>query len=481
MDSKSKTNPEKSSKKKRAKSEFKNLLINIGLVIAGFLIALGVFIVYKNNERQRELNSLIPNAKAAYNSGDYSTSINLFQNAEKEFPNDNEIKEYLGKLYYQKAKYQDSANYFELFQKSSTLANDDIDQLGNAYIKLNQNEKLIALWKDADLKPQNRYKLANVYLSNKDYDNYFLELSKIKTYKEPLIYSQIKETSLQDIIDNLNNASSLPSISDEEIDLDLFKAQITESKKQADAGKKEYSELIQLVAYSNISQCQFITTRLANLRTSLDSQKIPSYQVDFIDGKCANQRNEPDAAIPLINKAISSDVSNIEYREELAKSYFLKNAKDDLKSTFDDIFVIKKTSDLIKSYAGYLYKLGDKNEAINQYKEAFKLSGTSEQKEKIAKLILQISFLDSKSLEICKDNDTLSALDTNLMEDYFLKSNCDIFNNKSISDSNFNDIKVNYIKALARKDKNAIEKILDSDNDGYVTSYYNGVGYQLMQ
>lgn len=459
---------------------FKETATNILIILLGFGLALGIFIYYKNGENQKEINSYIPNGKAAFERGEYTNAINIFNDAEKEFPNDPEVKRYLAKLYFFKGEYNNSKVYYENLKNANQLKDEDISNLGNTYLHLGNESETLALWNGKTLTPKDNYTFAKIYLKNKDYENYFAQLGKIKEYREPLIYSQIRETSLPIILANIETATNAESISDETIDLSLFKTQIQEAKKQLDANKKDFSELIQLAAFSNINQCEFITTRIKNLRTSFDSQKIPSYQVDYLDGKCANQANNPDIALPLINKAITADTTNIEYRDELAKTYFLKNDFANLQKVYEEIFTIRKTPTLVSNYSAYLYKLDKKKEALENYREALKISEDSAQKQNIAETILQIEFLDFQNLDVCKSSEIVEVLELSDPDQFFLRGHCEISLKSSLPSTNLSSIEVEYLKALSAKDKTALEKVLDKDIEGKVTSYYNAVGKKLI-
>lgn len=469
-------------KKSNWRNHLKGTLINVTIIILAFVSAIGLFAVYRNYETEKEKNSIIPRAKDAFTKGDYSESINLFQTAEGYFPDNIEVKEYLGELSYYKGKTADTINYLEFVKSKQDLTLNDISYLGNSYIAQEKTDKAIELWSNAkELKPEDTYKLANLYLDQKLTDKYFAELKKIKDYQEPLIYLQVQEPSLANILTNIDKATNSKQLSSKSIDIDLFKSQITEAKKQYDFNKKDYSELIKLAAFANLGQCEIIDPQITALKTTLANQKIPTYQVEFLQGKCFNQEQKADEAIPLIQNAINSEKSNLEYREELAKSYFLKKDYDNLKKTYDEIFVIKKTADLYQNYAAYLYKLNKKEESIENYKNAFKIAEDSEQQEEIATIIVQVEFLDNKSLEICSNEDIINAITYDTENTYLLKSTCDIANSKDINTTaEVPTLDINYIQALKSKDIIAIQKVLDRDIDAYITNYYNTVGVKLM-
>jgi Flp pilus assembly protein TadD len=461
----------------------KNLTTNLIVILLGFLLAVGIFIVYKNNERQKEIAALIPNGKQAFEKEEYSTAIDLFTKAQKEFPDNAEVRRYLGKLYFYKGDYNSAEKQYVALKDKNQLTDEDISVLGNTYLFIRGGEEnTIALWKDKTLAAVDSYTLAKLYYKKELYEDYLTELKKIREYKEPAVYLLIQHNNTGTILTDLETTLDLPAITNEEIDLDLFKTQITDANNQLKlSGGQNYNELIQLAAFANLNQCGLLGTRIDALRVNLEKEKLPTYQVDFIKGKCLNQLNKPDQALSLIQTAIQSEVTNTEYRDELAKTYFLKEDIDGVRKTYADIFIIKKNSKLLNNFAGYLYKLNDKNQALEVYTDSLQLAETPNDKNLIAKTILEINFLDQRSLEVCKNQDILDALDISKVDEYTLKSHCDISNNIGIKDFDSSDIKVVYIKALAKKDKVELEKVLDRDKDGFVTTYYDRVGKKLVQ
>lgn len=476
-------------KKSFFNDHLKGTLINLTIVILAFASAIGLFAAYRNYETQREKDSIIPRAKLAYDRGDYSQSINLFQTAESYFPENLEVKKYLAELSFNKGKFGEAKKYLEEIKAKQNLDLDQISFLGNSYLELSEisdsdyEKQAIELWTSTtQIKPEDRYKLAKIYFKNKENEKYLTELAKIVEFKEPLIYLQVNESNLAAALSNIDKAQTAKALSPEEIDIELLRSQITEAKKQFDFNKKDFSELIRLAAFANIGQCQIIDPKIDTLRTSLSNQKIPVYQVDFLDAKCLNEESKADEAIVLIQKAIEQEKSNLEYREELAKSYFVKKDYENLKKTFDDIFVIKKTADLYKNYAAYLYKLDKKTESLAAYESGFELAEDPTQQEDIATIILQVEFLDNKNLEICSKENIVNALTYTTENTYLLKSICDVAKGREINTENTSlNINIDFIKALKSKDLVALEKALDRDKNAYMTNYYNAVGVKLMQ
>lgn len=467
------------------KSGIKDFGVSVLLALFGFLVALGLFLIYQNYKSNNEKNNLIPKAKKAYLDKEYSQAIKLFLDADQYFKDNLEVKKYLAELYFIKGHYNDSVKYYgQAYSLNPEFTEREISNYGNALLKIGDKDAVIKLWQNKNLKPQDHYALAEIYLEKNYIDQYKLELEKIKNYHEPLLRLQVFNTDLDITFNNLQVIENAEKISGEYYDFETFKFQITEAKKQLDAGKKDYAELIQLAAFSNIHQCRFLETRIINLKNNFLKRKIPIYQIEFLEGKCANQNNDPDTAINLINKAIDADKSNIEYREELANSYFLKKDIENLNKTYNEIILIQKNSKVLSNYAGYLYKLGKKGDALKIYNDAFVSADTPKQATRIAKTILQINFLDNKNLNVCYDEKILEALNENIIEEYFLKSHCLIYKKQEVRpffDKSIKNIEIEYIYALSTKNKNTLEKLLDQDTEGIITTYYEAVGENLLR
>lgn len=473
------TSYQSESPKGRKLSNLKEFALNLIIVSLGILTAFGVFVYYKSYQRQKDIAALIPNAKSALTAKEYSKAISLYIDAEREFPNDVEVKRALGDLYFMKQKKEEAIAYYENVDRIGDLNDEEISNLGNLYLQSGKEDNAVTLWKGKTLKPKDQYSLAQVYLNRKEYDNYFAELQKISAYKEPLIYLQVNNPSLSVVLANIEKASVAESISDEAIDIALFKSQISDAQTQLNSGKKDFSELIQISAFGNLNQCYKLGSRISALRASLEKQKIPVFQVDFLEGKCKNQSGEPDLAQTLIQKAVDYDSTNVEYREELANSYFLKKDLVNLKKTYEDIFVIQKTSNLYFNYAGFLYKLDQRDDALTAYDEALKLSDDQKQKEKIAKYIYQINFLEKKDLSVCSRDDLSILVDKKDTDMLIISGYCSIKNNKDVDTENLTDDEKSYFDALKSKNQKDLEKVLDRDSEGYMTTYYNAVGNKL--
>jgi tetratricopeptide (TPR) repeat protein len=463
----------------------KHVALSFFLTILGFFVAFGIFLIYQDDQQNKYKRELIPRARLAYLQKDYSQAIQLFSEADKEFPDNLEVKKSLADLYFLKGFYGDTVKYYAAaYNLDRNFTTQEISNYGVALLKTNNIDALVELWSNQQLSPEDSYRLAEVYLQKKEFDKYKLELEKIKGFFEPLIALQVFNKDLEETYNMLNTIEHAPKLGLKSYNFELFKNQIIEAKKQFDLGKIEYSELITLAAFANIEQCQFIQLRIENLKEKLIKQNIPIYQVEFLEGKCLNQLGDPDAAINLINKAIEADKSNIDYLEELANSYFLKGDLNTLHKIYNEIFLISRNFNVLNNYAGFVYKLGKKYDAVKYYLEAFDVGGTSLQKKSVARTILQIHFIDLKDLEVCNNANLLEALNEDDFDDYFLLSHCRIYKNIPISEVtsiNRENLAYKYLNALSRKDKAEIEKLLDQDPDGLITTYYLSIGQKLFE
>lgn len=461
----------------------RSILISLAFTLAGFGLAVLIFVVFMNYSTNREKESLIPNAKEALSAKEYSKSISLFLKAEKEYPNNTEVKRSLAELYYLKGKFDDSQKYFELIKKNEQTKS-DYQKLGDIYLRKNNNDKVIELWNGKELDPVNTYNLAKIYYDKEDFENYFAELTKIQRYKEPFVLLQIKEKNLNNIVTNLDKAVSMNVIfSTEQVNINLFKSQMQEAKKQADLGKKDYSDLIQISAFSNINQCRLLTDRLSNLRKSLEAKRIVTYQIDYYQGNCFNQVNKPDEAIPLIENAIKSDSTVPEYRETLAKSYFLKKDAEKIKQIYTDLLIIQKSSTYYQNLAVYLYKLDKKDEALENYDLALANAKAPEDKKKISLTILQINFRDKQNLEICKRPELLEQVKNDSNEEILIKGHCSIYLGNGFNETGLNSgsLVVRYLRDINEGNKKDLDVVLDKDPDGLITTYYSAVGTRLLK
>ncbi len=460
---------------------FKDLIINLLIILAGVLVAIIVFAILQNIDHKKERNSLIPNATEAYKNKEYSRAINLYLRAEKEFPDNAEVKRNLGELYYLKGKYDDSLKYYK---QIPTAGMDKLayHNIGDIYLRKSDVDKAIELWKDADLDPTDSYRLAKIYYEKGDIENYFATLTKINTYREPLVLTAIRSQNINDIPGMVDKANTLAPVSDDKLDLDLFKNQIQESIKQLNLNKKDFSDLIQISAYSNLNQCKLLFDRISQLRTSLDAKKVPTFQLDYYEGNCDNQVGEPDKAVPLIENAIKADATIVEYREALAKSFFLKKDAEKIKQIYNDIFTLQKSSVYYENLSVYLYKLDLKDDALANYDLAFTNAKTDEDKKRLARLIIQINMLDKKNLEVCRRSDILDLVKNENEESILLRGHCLLYLNNNL-DVAVNDLSVatKYLNALQKKDRKLIDKALDQDTDGMVTTYYKAVGVQILR
>lgn len=462
-------------------SKGKNIILDIGVIVLGAALAFGVFGIIKSVEGRKERNNIIPSAQAAYEGKEYSKAINLFQNAEKVFPENQDVKKNLANLYFLKGKYDEALNYYQTLPATS-LTDKDYENIGQIYFEKNDLEKVIENWKNRSISPQNTYKLAKIYYEKENFDFYYSELEKIQEYKEPVLLLQIRKgNDLQGIIDGIDKAATLPNVSNETINFPLFKNQIVDSKKQLENKKKEYSDLIQLAAFGNINQCRILFPRFDELKKNFQTKNIPVYQVDYYKGYCLNQVEKADEAIPLIQAAIKADPGFVEYKESLAKSYFLKKDVENLKKTYSEILQKQKTSVHYENLAIYLYKLGNYDEALTSYDAALANTQSKEEQKKYAKTIFEIQLLNKKNLEVCRRSELLNVLDINNSEQNLILGQCKLFvsqNLEGVKDTS--DLNYEYLNALKSKNQDSVNVVLDKDIDGLITTYYKAVGEQLL-
>lgn len=466
----------------RENPKLKNLVSDIVVVCLGILTAIGIFAFLKNQEDKKETESLIPRGVEALNRKEYSKSIYLFKEAEKKFPENQDVKRYLGNLYFLKGKYDDALAYYSVVPQSD-LNDYEREDLGEIYFFKNNYDSALEIWKDKEISPQSRYKLAQIYYENEAFENYYAELNKISNYQEPLVLLQQKNNDLQSVLTNLDKAISLDRLNNTEtFNIQLLKSQIAEAKKQNDSSKKEYAELIQIAAYGNINQCRLLKPRIDNLKNTLASKKISTYQVDYYKGYCLNQLNNPDEAIPLIDAAIKADPSMIEYRESLAKSYFLKNDITKVSEIYNDIFKIQKNSSYYENLAIYLYKSGNLDEALKNYDLAFSIEKENDLKERYGRSILQINLINLKKLEVCKRKELIDILNKETSENYLLRGHCSLFTQNNLDGIEARDnLNYTYLTALQKKNKEEINKVIDQDVEGVITNYYKSVGELLVR
>lgn len=462
-------------------SRFKEIIINAVIILIGVIVAVSVFALLQNIDQRKERETLLPRAEKAVESQEYSHAINLYLEAEKIHPEDINVKRSLADLYYLKNKYDEALSYYKALPEDQ-LNDVDYQKIGQIYYLKNDFDSTILYWKERTLDPKDAYKLAKIYYDRGEIDLYFDNLSKLYEYKEPLILSQYRITDLNIVIANAEKALTLPSITDEPLNVELFKTQITEAKKQSDIGKKEFSELLQISAFSNLNQCKLITDRITTLRKSLESGGKPTAQLDYYQGNCLNQLDKPDEAIPLLEKAIKSDSTILEYREALAKSHFLKGDVDKIKQVYAELLTIQKSSVFYQNLAVYLYKLDKKEDALTNYDTAFSLTQNDNEKKKIAKIILQINLREKNDLDVCNRSELSSLLKSDSYEDILILGHCALYLDESIDTlGSENSLAQQYILALSKKDRKEIDKVLDRDPDGMITTYFKSVGVKLLK
>jgi tetratricopeptide (TPR) repeat protein len=458
------------------------VIINILIVLAAFAIAFVIFIFFRNAEIQRVRQNLIPEAQTAESEGKISRAINLYKSAENEFPEDIKIKQKLGELYFLRGRYEDAKNYLEIVRSKQELSPREISDLGNSYYQLNNIDMVIELWSGIeDLQAKDFFLLAQIYYQRGEIENYLSTLAKIKDYKEPKIFSLSREKNYTVLLQEIDTASNLPEISNEPFDFVLLRNQIAEAKKQFDFNKREFAEVIRLTAFVNIRQCRVIENDIVELKNQLQSARFPTYQADFLRGKCFNELNNPNEAKPLIETAINSEKANIEYRQELANSYFLLKDKENLIRVYDEVFVIRRDAELLENLAAFLYKLDDKPKALENYNLAFESTNIDSEKSEIAFIITQIEFLDNKNISICRNNQIISALDKENLESNFLRGICLVYNDDDLANlGNLPGIYLDYLRCLESGNESKINRILDLDSTGIIPSYHFAVGRDLL-
>jgi tetratricopeptide (TPR) repeat protein len=462
-------------------TKFKDLIINVIIIFVGIMVAVGVFAVLRNIDQQKERETLLPRARDAVTAQEYSQAINLYLKADKEFPDNVEVKRSLGDLYFLKGKYDEALTFYESIPQNARIKEDD-QKIGEIYYIRKDFDKVIAAWNGKEIEPRDTYKLASIYYDRDNFDAYFSELAKLQQYKEPVLLSQIRTENLASVISNTDKALTLPSISTEPLNTDQFKTLINEAKKQLDLGKKDYSDLIQISAYSNLNQCKLLTERISMIRKTFDSKKIPTFQVDYYQGYCLNQLNKPDEALPLLQNAIKNDPTIIEYREALARTYFLKEDADNLKKVYNDIITIQKSPTYYQNLAALLYRLDLKDDALAQYENAFGLVQNAGEKEKIALTMLQINLRDKSNLEACSKSDLLDLMQYDSYEEMLILGHCNIYLKKNLDiPTDAASLASQYLVALNKKDRKEVDKALDKDPDGLITIYFKAVGAKLLK
>jgi tetratricopeptide (TPR) repeat protein len=464
----------------------KDTLINVGVGLTGVALAVGIFFVLQDYTRKKEIDNLVPKAAEALNNKEYSLAINLLSRAENELPKNDarlsNVKVSLANLYYTKGRYDDALKYYNQLTPKE-LTKSEYENIGDIYFKRNNLDKVVEYWTKGEIRPTNRYKLSKIYYEREDFDNYFTELEKINTYREPLLLEQVKETDLANVLISIDKAKTLESISDDNLDIDLFRTQIDNAKKQSDNNKREFSELIQISAYSDLNQCRLLMERIVNLRKTLESKKIPTSQLDFYEGKCLNQVNKPDQAITLLDRSIKFDATIVPYREALARSYFLKSDSEKIKSIYKDIITIEKSAKHYENLGFYMYKLNLLDEANTAYNDALSNAAQDADKARISEVILEINIRDKKDLEICKRDELLTNIQSESTQERILTSGyCAVYLNKEYAiDAQKYPLINQYFDAIRKKDKGALDKVLDKDLDGLVTTYYEAVGVGLIK
>ena len=446
-------------------------------IVLGLSTAVLIFVIYKlSGLIALGGNDILADAKKAFDEKEYSKAIALFEKSKSIYKDSNkDIYLYLGKLYSYKGYKEESLSNFKKFLDLGgvILDKESLSLYGDILIEKGYFNELIELWEGRDLYDKDMYKLSQVYWERNDFDIHRLTLEKISQYKEPFLDLQIFEDDLNKIYSNLDVLQSLQSLGVKNYDLDLYRALITMMKENYDKGYIEYSKIILYTAFVNLEKCGYINDKLYELKQDLSSKKLATYQVDFLLGKCANQSKNWQKAIDLIRPAIDWDKSNLEYREELAYSYFLKGDKDKVYEIYEDVLLIQKSWRYLQNYAFYLYKFGDKDLSLEKLKNAFQLSGNERQRGITAKEILRIGILDLRNLNICLNTDYDVYLDVSDMEGKILRILCMQKRNENIIPliSGKKDLVDEYFYALSKRNIDLTIRAIDKDTTGVLTAY----------
>lgn len=468
-------------------AKLKNSIIDSIVIISGIAVAVGIFFFLQNAQEKKDRDTLISRAKTEMQEQSYSKALSLFKKAESAFPENStntfEARYNIAKILAAKHQYNEALEYYNKLDLSK-LSPRDKEDIGLIYYATNDIEKTKKYWEGLSLSKEHAFVLAKIYYSQDKFQEYFNELSKISKYKEPLLLLQINQKNIDEVIKSIVQAESLPSIlgnDDAKIDLATFKSLIAESKKQLNLGKKDYSDLIQIAAYSNLGQCKLLFNRITALQKIFISKNIPVSQTEFYNGKCLNEVNKPDEAIPLLKNAVQADPTSIEYKETLANSYFLKKDLNTLKDIYKKIITLDKNPIHYKNLASYEYKLNHIPESLQSLEEALNISKSGDEKAVLAKTILKIKLIDQKDLEICKKEEYLSFIQKlNDSDSTLIYGHCMAYLKKNASLISY-DLYSSYLAALNLSNQKKIDELLDKDTEGQITLYFNTVGQKLMQ
>ena len=99
------------------------------------------------------------------------------------------------------------------------------------------------------------------------------------------------------------------------------------------------------------------------------------------------------------------------------------------------------------------------------------------------KFFLFLFVRDKKDLEICKREELLQNIQKDLTQEKLLiNGHCALYLKKEYasSDSKY-PLVAQYFDALSKKDKGSLDKVLDRDLDGVITTYYEAIGVNFMK
>ncbi|MFW5720445.1 MAG: tetratricopeptide repeat protein [Candidatus Dojkabacteria bacterium] len=466
-------------------AKVKNITIDIVIVVFAAALAVGIFVYLQQIQERRDRDNLIPTAKAAYENKEYSKAINIFKEAEVEYPDNEEVKWYLGEIYFAKGKYDESLNYYTALSTNNISAQTR-ENIGKIYYDKQDYDKVIEYWSPIQTSALHSFYLAEIYYDKGEDEKYFTLLEKIKSFQEPHALLQVKEKDVKLIEKNFKQALSQDKLVDskETYDVEAAYSLIQEAKKQKEAGKPDFSDLISVAAFTELNQCRFLFVRIDEMYESYKKKGLPIIQLDFYKGKCYNQTDQPDKAMPLLEKAIKENKDSIEYRETLAKTYYLRQDSTNLQKTYDKIIVMEDKDKKYIHYQNlgyYYYTLGDINKALDSYRKSFEHAQTADKKNELAVLILQVELRDKQNLEVCKDeaySEQDISLDTS--ENILIVGHCNLYTGKELPDTGQN-LESEYLKALQAKDRDKLDTILDQDTGRLITTYFRKVGDSILQ
>lgn len=444
-------------------------------ILIGVLLAIYVFRLYQNNIKSNFELELESKAIQAYNDQRYSESISLFNQVVSLNPSDKNAYLYLAKLYFYKGLNSEAVKNFEEFIE---LGGELDKESYSIYVRLlieQDSPKALELWSKKDLSDKvdekTKYLVAQLYLENSDVESYKKILYKIQDFQEPFLDLQVFEKDINVLNSNLSLLSNKPSLGVKNYDIDTYRGLIKAAKEKLDQNNFEHANLNKYTAFVNLKKCRFVLDEINSLKAEFQKKNLAIYQLDFLIGKCANDRNDWSEAIPLIQNAIQWDKSNVEYREELAYSYFLAKDQSKVRSIYEDIITINKSSRIYENYAFYLFEFNDKKEALEKLIQAFKLSVDSSSQSRLAKNILRVSILELNDANICMNTEYDNYLDIEDKESKVLKFICYIVRKQDINQILDGGLVSEYFKALKDKKYADIPKILDKDITGIIVKY----------